>query len=331
MHEIREFLKKSGKNSVVECMLCPHNCKISISKKGLCGTRINHEGRLYSMVYGRPCARHLDPIEKKPLYHFYPGADILSVGTLGCNLFCRGCQNYDISRGPIRALPYVEPEKIIEETENNNVNMIAYTYNEPTIFYEYMIDIAKLARKRKMKSVIVSNGFINDVPLKKLLRYIDAANIDLKGFNEKFYKDYANARLEPILKNLKAIKNSDTWLEVTNLIIPGLNDGETDIQEICRWINRELKNTPLHFSRFFPHYKAQEKGITPEKTLFEAKKIAANKGINYVYIGNTGKLENTYCHSCNNLLISRYPIIEVIGIIDGKCIFCRKKIPGSFN
>ncbi len=331
MHEVKEFFRKTGKNNIVQCKLCPHNCNIGIDKKGLCGTRTNNGGKLYSTVYGRPCAIHIDPVEKKPLYHFYPGSDILSVGTLGCNLFCKGCQNYDISKGPMRDFPYVEPEKIVEEAENNDTNMIAYTYNEPTIFYEYMIDIAKLAKKRKMKNVIVSNGFINDAPLKKLSRYVDAANIDLKGFNEKFYKEYANAKLEPILKNLKTIKRSGTWLEVTNLIIPGLNDEESDIQEMCLWINKNLKDTPLHLSRFFPYYKASEKEITPEKTLYNAKKVAMKSGIGHVYIGNIGNYDNTYCNNCDNLLIIRDRQVRVIGIIDGKCISCRKKIPGVFN
>lgn len=330
MHEIKEFFKKDNENRI-KCTLCPHNCLIADNKKGLCGTRINHGGKLYSMVYGKPSAIHLDPVEKKPLYHFYPGAHILSVGTLGCNLFCKGCQNYDISKGPIVELPYFEPEKIIEKAEDNDAGMIAYTYNEPTIFYEYMMDIAKLARKRKMKNVIVSNGFINDAPLKKLLRYIDAANIDLKGFDEKFYKEYANAKLAPILKNLKTIKKNGIWLEVTNLIIPGLNDKESETEEMCKWISKNLKDTPLHFSRFFPYYKATEKNITPEKMLFKAKKIATDNGIEYVYIGNIGKLENTYCHNCGNLLIIRDGQTKVLGVRDGKCIYCRKKIPGIFN
>lgn len=331
MHEIKEFIRKIGKDNIVQCTLCPHNCLIADNKKGLCGTRINHGGRFYSMVYGRPSAIQLDPVEKKPLYHFYPGTQILSIGTLGCNLFCKGCQNYEISKGPIVELPYVEPEHIIEQAEDNDVNMIAYTYNEPTIFYEYMIDIAKIARRKKIKNVVVSNGFINNAPLKKLLKYIDAANIDLKGFNENFYKEYANAKLEPVLKTLKTIKKSEKWLEVTNLIIPGLNDKESETEEMCRWIGKNLKHTPLHFSRFFPYYKAIENDITPEKTLFKAKKIAMDNGIEYVYIGNIGKLENTYCHNCGNLIIMRNEKVKVLGITDGKCIYCRKKIPGIFN
>lgn len=331
MHEIKEFYQKTEKNDAIKCVLCPHNCRIISGKKGVCGTRINENGKFYSLVYGRPSAINIDPIEKKPLYHFYPGADILSIGTLGCNLFCKGCQNYDISKGPIINLPKITPEEIISKAKENDIKMIAYTYNEPTIFYEYMIDIAKLAKKEKIKNVIVSNGFINDAPLKKLIRYIDAANIDLKGFDEKFYKEYANAKLSPILKNLKTIKNSDVWLEVTNLLIPGLNDDEKDIQEMCKWINKNVSNVPLHFSRFFPYYKASDIKITSENTLIKARNIANNSGIKYAYIGNMGLLEDTYCHNCKNLLITRHPVVKCLGITDGKCTNCRKKIPGVFN
>ncbi len=336
MHEIKEFLRKSAKrngrdNGLIQCTLCPHNCIISEGKTGICGTRVNKGDKLYSLVYGKPSAMHIDPIEKKPLYHFHPGSGILSVGTLGCNLFCRGCQNYDISRGPIISLPDVAPEDIISEAIEHDIKMIAYTYNEPTIFYEYMMDIAKSAKKNRIKNVIVSNGFINDAPLKKLLRYVDAANIDLKGFNERFYDEYANAKLAPILENLKTIKKSNTWLEVTNLIIPELNDDEQEMREMCEWMDKNIKDTPFHLSRFFPYYKAQDKEMTPNKTLMKAKRIAEDTGIKYVYIGNMGLNENTYCHNCNNLLIKRRPTVSAIGIIDGKCNKCRKKIPGIFN
>lgn len=320
-----------GDKKSLQCTLCPHNCVISEGKTGICGTRINYNGKFHSKVYARPSAMHVDPIEKKPLYHFYPGSKILSIGTLGCNLFCRGCQNYELTKGPIVDLPYVTPEQVISTAIENNINLIAYTYNEPTIFYEYMMDIAKLAKKNKIKNVIVSNGFINDSPLKKLTKYIDAANIDLKGFDEKFYNEYANAKIEPILKNLKTIKKSNVWLEVTNLIIPQINDKEESITDMCKWINKNIKDTPLHFSRFFPYYKAQDKEITPVSSLLNAKKIANNSGIKYVYIGNMGKLENTYCYNCKNLLIQRHPAVKIVGVKDGKCNSCRKKVLGVFN
>jgi len=349
MHEIKEFFNRENDNKkknkindrTIRCQLCPHNCLIAENKKGLCGTRINVEGKLYSITYGMPSAINIDPIEKKPLYHFYPGSKILSIGTIGCNLFCKGCQNYDISRANVAEINtninktdinlHMTPEDIIKLAINNNIQMIAYTYNEPTVFYEYMIDIAKLAKKNKIKNVIVSNGFINDKPLKKLLKYLDAANIDLKGFNEQFYKEYANAKLAPVLKTLKTIKKTGTWLEVTNLIIPGLNDDEVEIEKMCRWIRKNLKDTPLHFSRFFPYYKMQNKEITPDKKLRNAKEIAIKQGIKYVYLGNIGILENTYCIYCNNLLIEREHKIRTIGIYKGRCIKCRKKIPGVFN
>lgn len=314
---------------MIECNLCPHNCRISEGKKGICGTRINQKGKFFSLVYGMPSATHIDPIEKKPLYHFYPGSMVFSLGTLGCNLSCKGCQNYDISKSPIIGLPKKDPEEIVEMAVDARVPSIAYTYNEPTIFYEYMIDIAKIARRNKIHNVIVSNGFINPEPLKELLKYIDAANIDLKGFTEKFYKEYANASLEPVLKTLKNIRKKDCWLEVTNLLIPGLNDNEKEISMMCEWIEKNLKDTPLHFSRFFPYYNAQDKEVTPHNKLIKAKEIA--KKIKYVYIGNLGIQDNTYCHNCNNLLIKRGFNITKEGIIDGKCSSCRIKIPGVFK
>ncbi|MEM4637690.1 MAG: AmmeMemoRadiSam system radical SAM enzyme [Candidatus Woesearchaeota archaeon] len=329
-YKIKNFYKKE-KETII-CNLCPHNCRINNNKKGICGTRININGQFYSMVYGKVSAIHVDPIEKKPLYHFYPGEKILSIGTIGCNLFCRGCQNYEISKNhtPISEIQFISPKEIVEIAIKNNIRMIAYTYNEPTIFYEYMVDIAKLAKKHNIKNVMVSNGYINEKPLKKLLKYIDAANIDLKGFNEKFYREYANAKLEPVLKTIKIIKESKKWLEITNLIIPKTNDDLKEIKKMCIWI-KENANSPLHFSRFFPYFKAADKEITPKETLFEAKKIAINTGIKYVYIGNIGFLDNTYCPKCNNLLIKRNPYIEVCGISKGKCKKCNNKIPGFFK
>lgn len=327
-HEIKKFFETN--NNIITCRLCPHNCKIFEGKSGLCKTRINKRGQFYSIVYGQPSAMHIDPIEKKPLYHFYPGSKIFSPGTMGCNLFCKGCQNYDISISAIKELPKQSPEEIVQIALNNNVHSIAYTYNEPTIFYEYMTDIARIAKKNHIKNVIVSNGYINKEPLNKLLRFIDAANIDLKGFNEKFYKNYSNAHLEPVLSALKTIKKYECWLEVTNLIIPKLNDEEKEIDEMCKWIKTNLKNTPIHFSRFFPYYKAQEKSMTPKESLLAAKEIA-KKYIDYVYIGNIGILENTYCHNCGALLIQRYPDIFVKGLINSRCSECRKKIPGIFK
>ncbi|GIU69409.1 MAG: AmmeMemoRadiSam system radical SAM enzyme [Candidatus Woesearchaeota archaeon] len=334
-YEIKDFYNIVEEK--INCKLCPHNCLISENRKGLCGTRANIRGKFYSLVYGRPSAIHIDPIEKKPLYHFYPGKEILSIGTLGCNLFCRGCQNYDISKGPIIKLPYVEPEEIVEKALSLNIKMIAYTYNEPTIFYEYMIDIAKIARKNKIKNVIVSNGYINKEPLKKLIRYIDAGNIDLKGFTEEFYKTYANAKLSPVLDTIKTLKEEGVWIEITNLIIPGLNDDIETIEKMCDWINNNIKMTPLHFSRFFPYYKASEIEATPIKKLMEAKEVAIKKGIKYVYTGNTHQMDNTYCHNCGNTLIERNNDLmntlnraKIVGLIKNKCSKCNTKIPGIF-
>lgn len=327
---IKKFYKKE--RDKIKCLLCPHECIISVNRTGLCGTRKNENKKFISLVYGKPCAVHLDPIEKKPLYHFLPGEEILSIGTLGCNLFCKGCQNYDITRAKITDLHIVMPEEIIDRCIDSGSRMIAYTYNEPTIFYEYMIDIAKLAKNKGIKNIIVSNGFINPEPLKELLKYVDAANIDLKGISEKFYKEYANASLKPVLNTIKIIHKSKTWLEITNLLIPGLNDSTSEINLLCDWIVKNLgKDVPLHFSRFFPYYKADNINITPTEKLIEAKNIAKSKGIKYIYIGNVGLNENTYCTKCDSLLIKRGFDTKVVGIKNNRCTKCRNIIRGIYN
>jgi len=281
---------------------------------------------------------HLDPVEKKPLYHFFPGQQIFSVGTFGCNLFCKGCQNFDISRAKVEnfisKLNYIGPEDTLSKAKASGAKMIAYTYNEPTIFFEYMIDISKMAKKKGLKNVIVSNGYINPEPLKELIKFIDAANIDIKFFDDKKYKEYSNAKLEPVLETIKTLAKSKVWLELTNLIIPGINDDLAEVKKMCEWIASIDSGIPLHFSRFFPYYKADDKDITPIQTLIEAKKIALNAGLKYVYIGNIGEVDNTYCSKCHNLLIERphYEgiIVGLIGAKKNKCEKCGKILDGMF-
>jgi pyruvate formate lyase activating enzyme len=329
-------------NSIkILCQLCPNNCLIANDKAGLCNTRLNIDGKLYSIVYGYPCSIHVDPVEKKPLYHYYPGQEILSFGTYGCNLFCKGCQNFDITRidkieQKVHNLKYYSPEDIVNIALENNIKLIAYTYNEPTIFFEYMIDIAKLARKKGIKNVIVSNGYINPEPLKELCKYIDAANIDLKGINENFYKEYSESHLLPILETIKTLHKKGIWLELTNLIIHGLNDDAKDIKILCEWITKNVgADVPLHFSRFYPYYKALNIPPTNPGILENAKNIALKSGIKYVYIGNLGVLDNTICRKCGIELIQRdYARISVENL-DGKdknrCIKCGQIMVGVFK
>lgn len=278
-----QFWKKE-KNSI-RCNLCPRSCLIEEDNFGFCNARKNIKGVLYSMVYCHPVSINMDPIEKKPLYHFMPKTYTLSIGTIGCNLGCLHCQNWQLSRAKFYETKEIKPKDIVELAKKNKVPSISYTYNEPTVFYEYVLDTAKLAKKNKIKNIIVSNGYINEKPLKKLLPYIDAANIDLKSFNEEFYNKVCSASLEPVLKSLKMIKKAKVHLEITNLIIPGYNDDPKEIENMCKWIKKNLGDVPLHFSRFFPYYKMQDVPRTPIETLTKAEQIA-KKYLTKVHLGN---------------------------------------------
>ncbi len=328
------FYKKL-KNKIVKCELCPNFCIIQNNKVGKCKVRKNVEGKLYSLVYSKPCSIAIDPIEKKPLYHFYPGSKTLSLATFGCNLFCLHCQNYVISHEftekDINLTPIVEPEKIVEEAINKDIKIISYTYTEPTIFYEYVFDIARLAKKNKIKNVLVTNGYINEKPLRKILPYINAANVDLKAMKKDFYLKICKAKLEPVLKTIK-IMQEKIWVEITNLVIPTLNDSEEDIKKVIDFVYSINKDIPLHFTAFFPAYKLLNIPPTPESILLKARKLAMEK-INYVYAGNIYNIEanSTYCFNCKNLLIKRlgFNVLEN-KVIKGKCPYCKKKIAGFF-
>jgi pyruvate formate lyase activating enzyme len=319
------------KNKIVNCNLCPQNCFIKESDVGFCGVRKNDKGKLNSLVYGKPCSISIDPIEKKPLYHFYPGEKAFSIGTIGCNLGCLFCQNWQISmaRREKIDLKEVSPEEIIKLVKKNNCRIISYTYNEPTVFFEYMIEIAKLARKEGIKNTIVSNGYINEEPLMELCKYMDGANIDLKAFDDTFYKKNCSGRLEPVLKTLKILIEKKVWVEVTNLIIPGLNDDFKRIEEMCKWISEELgKDVPLHFSRFTPMYKMKDRKMTPVETLDKAEEIA-KKYLHYVYVGNIWRESNTICPKCGKVLIQREGY-ETKKLIKGDRCDCGEKIKGEF-
>ncbi|MCD6232321.1 AmmeMemoRadiSam system radical SAM enzyme [Candidatus Aerophobetes bacterium] len=322
-------------NKRVKCNLCPHQCLISNFKKGICRVRENKEGILYTLVYGKVVSYAIDPVEKKPLYHFYPGASIFSLATVGCNFRCLNCQNYSISQLP-REQNEIEgenfsPEEIISLTEKSNCQGIAYTYTEPTIFFEYAYEICQLARKKEIKNIFVTNGFISEEALRKIIPFMDAVNVDLKSFSEEFYKKICGASLKPILNNLKIMKKRGVWIEVTTLIIPTLNDSEEELKKIAKFILSLGEEVPWHLSRFYPTYKLKDLPPTPLETLHRAREIGLKMGIRYVYTGNVpgDEGENTYCYNCKKLLIRRYGYrIENFNLRDGRCRYCGTKIDG---
>ena len=328
---------KKLKDKIVHCYLCPTNCVIKPENFGDCGARKNIDGKLYSLVYAKPVSIAIDPIEKKPLYHFLPGSYSLSIGTLGCNLHCLHCQNYEISQEKADKLikKEISPKEIIQAAIKNNCKSISYTYNEPTIFYEYVIETAKLARKKGIKNIMVTNGYISKEPLKELYPLIDAANIDLKALDENFYKKVCSVRLKPILEAIKEIKSIGTWIELTNLIIPGYNDSDKQIEELVKWIKDNLgTRTPLHFSAFYPTYKLLDAPRTPSETLLKAKNIALKYDLKYIYLGNTSLPDsgNTLCPKCKKLLIARSNFdVYSNNIKNNSCPFCNEKIDGLFQ
>lgn len=319
-------------NNKLICKLCPHECIINNGKYGVCKVRKNIEGKLFSCVYAKPVTINFDPIEKKPLYHFYPGTVILSLGTPGCNLKCFFCQNSTITQADLNSfdLPQVFPTEIIQMASKKKMNIgIAYTYNEPVIFFEYMMEIAQLAKESGYKNVMVSNGFINPEPLQDLLKVIDAFNIDLKAFEDKFYIKHTHSRLNPVLNSIKSIRSSGKHLEITNLVIPGLNDDKERFTEMIKWIRNECgSDTVLHLSRYFPRYKC-DLPPTPEVTLNELYQIATEH-LEYVYFGNyernTGS--DTICPQCHSVVIERNRYNTKLTGLDknGCCIKCGKSI-----
>lgn len=327
---------ENKEDNIVQCHLCPHNCLLNEGKFGNCCVRHNKEGKLYSMVYGKASSVAIDPIEKKPLFHFHPGAKILSWGTIGCNLHCKHCQNWTTSQAKPGEYheEEVSPKELIKLALENDCHSISATYNEPTVFYENMFDTFKLAKKSGLQTVSVSNGFINEKPLKELLPYLDAINVDLKFFDEKHYREISSARLEPVLNTLKTINKSKTWLEITNLIIPTLNDDLKEIKKMCKWILDNLgDHVPLHFSAFYPTYKLNNLEPTSEGILIKARELSLKTGLKYVFMGNvkTEEGENTYCPKCKKPVIKRGSFSISENNLEGsKCKFCKEKIDGVF-
>lgn len=319
----------------VRCGLCRFGCLISDGARGNCGVRENRGGTLYSLVYGKLCAEHVDPIEKKPLFHVMPGSKSYSIATEGCNFHCRHCQNYSISQvernAPIRGRAQT-PHGVVQLAMDNNCDSISYTYTEPTTFYEFAYDTARLAREAGLKNIFVTNGYISREALATIAPFLDAANIDLKGFTEEFYRDTVHARLSEVLDSIIEYRKQGIWLELTTLIIPGLNDADSELQGIAEFIVTNLGiDTPWHVTQFYPTHTLTDRPRTPVATLRRARDIGIAAGLHYVYEGNVPGEggENTYCPSCSTLLIKRYGYtIEADRISNGTCPDCNAAIAG---
>jgi pyruvate formate lyase activating enzyme len=321
----------------VKCGVCPNACTLRPGETSQCHNRVNYNNKLYSIAYGNPCAVHIDPIEKKPLFHFLPKTTAYSIATAGCNFACLNCQNWDISQTSPKETKNMDlmPEKVVSECIRNNCTSIAYTYSEPISFYEYVFDTAKLAHESGIKNVFISNGYINAEPLTKLAPYLDAANINLKSFSNDIYLKLNSGTLQPVLDTLKLLKEKKVWLEITNLVVPSWTDDFEMIKKMCGWlVSNGFADFPLHFNRFFPMYKLTQLPATPINTLLKAKKIAEDAGCNYVYMGNVPEIgsENTICPSCKKIIIERkgYSILQK-NIQSGKCTFCKTSINGVWE
>ena len=321
----------------IKCQLCPRFCQLGDKERGFCGVRENKDGRYYTLVYGKVASLNVDPIEKKPFFHFLPGSQALSLATAGCNLSCRFCQNWEISQMRPEQVRNINlpPEAVVTTAENQGCPVIAYTYSEPVIFYEFMYDTSLLARRKGLKNVVVSAGYINPQPLADLLKVVEAVKIDLKAFNQDFYHQYVRGELQPVLETIKQIARSPVWLEIVYLVIPTLNDNPEEIRKMCRWLKTEIgPDYPLHFSRFHPMYLIKNLPPTPVSTLEKLRQIALEEGLHYVYVGNVPGHpgESTYCPNCGKLIIERYGYtINKIEISKGKCHFCGQKIAGVWS
>ena len=324
------------KNKIL-CTLCPRYCKIGEGQPGFCYIRQNHNGKLYTIGYGRPTGFAVDPIEKKPLNHFYPGSNVLSFGTAGCNLGCKFCQNWSISKAKLDDENSIaaSPEEVVKLAQIYNSPSIAFTYNDPTIFGEYVIDISEIARDKGINSVMVTAGYIDKNARKEVYKYIDAANVDLKGFTERFYNKITYSHLKDVLETLIWLKHeTNVWFEITTLLIPGENDSPEEIKNECDWILQNLgSDVPLHFTAFHPDFKMTDKPKTPTSTLLQARDIAINLGINFCYVGNIHHDEGqtTYCPNCGSKLIERdWHSVLTNNIKNGMCKKCKTTIPGIF-
>jgi pyruvate formate lyase activating enzyme len=322
----------------IQCKLCPWECAVADQERGTCGVRENRGGKYYTLVHSHPCAAHIDPIEKKPLFHYLPGSQAFSIATAGCNLECKFCQNWDIAQVRPEQVEtmYLPPAGVTEIALKYQCPTIAYTYSEPVIFYEYVYDSAAYARQNKIGSVIISNGFIQKEPLLKLCAQLTAVKIDLKGFTEKFYQETCRGKLQPVLQTLEILRDVGIWYEIVVLILPTLNDSRSELEAMTQWIVKELgAHVPVHFSRFHPMYKLANLPPTPVKTVEMARDIALQAGLQFVYIGNIPghPSENTYCPNCRQIAVKRigFKILAVNLDVQGNCTNCQTHLPGIWN
>lgn len=320
----------------VQCGLCPNRCFLSPGDRGICRSRVNINGKLFSLAYGNPCSVHVDPIEKKPLNHFYPQTTVFSIAAAGCNLRCLNCQNWEISQKRPEEVRSIEllPGQVIEEAIRRGCPSIAYTYSEPVTFYEYVFDTAKGGKGKGLKSVLVSNGYINREPLLRLAKYLDAANINLKSFEDRIYRSLNGGTLQPVLDTLKLLHQEGVWLEITTLVVPTYVENPEMIRRMCGWILKELgPDYPLHLLRFFPQYKLTRLPPTPIVLLEELREVALKEGIRYVYLGNVPGHAgtHTYCHQCKKLLIERKGYnLNPLNMDGSRCRLCGAEIPGRW-
>jgi pyruvate formate lyase activating enzyme len=321
----------------IKCKLCPRECVIDDRERGYCGVRENRGGTYYTLVHSRAVAANVDPIEKKPFFHFLPGSTAFSIATVGCNVNCKFCQNWEISQvrpEQVEAV-FLPPEQVAGQAKQHKCPVIAYTYTEPVVYYEYMRDAAAAGRLAGLKNVVVTGGYIHQEALTKLCREVDAIKVDLKAFSEKYYKEVVNGELKPVLDALVTMRKQGMWTEIVYLVVPTLNDGDQEFKSLARWIKGELgQDVPLHFSRFYPDYLLKNLPPTPISTLERAKAAADAEGLHYVYIGNVPghPAESTYCPKCHQVVVKRngYLVAEVL-LLKGKCRNCKSPIPGVWN
>ena len=331
--EAFHYTSSSGE---VQCLVCPNRCILSPGDRSVCRSKVNIGGKLYSLTYGNPCSVHVDPIEKKPLNHFYPGTPVFSIATTGCNFRCLNCQNWEISQRKPEEVRHGElfPADVVREAKRSSAPSIAYTYSEAITYYEYMYDTARLAREAGLKNVLVSNGYINKGPLLELARYLDGANINLKSFDNRIYLRLNGGTLWPVLDTFKTLHKEGVWFEMTTLVVPTYVDDPEMIKRMCGWILEELgPEYPLHFLRFFPQYKLTRLPPTPIETLEQFRDLALKEGIHYVYLGNVPGHEgcHTYCHNCGKILIERKGyFLSQFNMENARCKFCNTSIPGRW-
>lgn len=328
-----KYYSKSG--DTVVCGLCPNQCRLSEGQTGACRARKVIDGILYSLAYANPCALHIDPIEKKPLHHFFPGSQTFSLGVAGCLLHCKNCQNFSMSQAfpeemNLEAIP---PEAIVYRCIGSRCDSISYTYSEPFAFFEYTLETAKLAKLKGLKNIIVSSGFVNEEPLRELIPYLDAANIDLKCFSQQVYRQLCKGDLDVVLRSIKILNESSVWLELTNLIIPGYTDDMEMIEMMCDWLMKNgFERVPIHFSRFFPEYLLGDVEETPVEVIRRAVEVAKAAGLKYVYSGNVAAPNDTLCPQCNATLIKRRGYsVQVVPSFTGICPECGCRIDGHFS